>query len=192
MASSSCMLVLRKCVSHFYFAHYNPISAQPKTLAGVWHVTDTIFNSTACISVSKINLMVLWYHCDTVTHPLWCISETWFPLHKKGYCLRFSQYFKLHIKNYIYMKVSCKAKSKNPILALKKILNGGWFWPSFSLLSNQQHGRTHEANLYQHHLKGTLHISRLYPVYWSTKVLLYSALQWSALDTNICHKPVAM
>lgn len=48
----------------------------------------------------------------------------------------------------LHMKVSYKAKSQNPILALKKILNGGWFWPSFSLLSNQQHGRTHVVNLY--------------------------------------------
>ena len=62
-------------VSHFYFTCYNPTDAHPKTLTGVWCVTDTIINFTVCIHISEINLVVLWYEFDAISHPLWCISK---------------------------------------------------------------------------------------------------------------------
>ena len=38
---------------------YSSINAHPKTPTGLWHDTDTMFNSAACIHVSEINLVVL-------------------------------------------------------------------------------------------------------------------------------------
>ena len=82
-------------VSHFYFKYYNPIDARPKTLTGLWHVTDTMINSTvhmhSCFQ-EKLGGFVIWmlYNITPIMMHQQPSLNARFLLNEKGYCLSLS------------------------------------------------------------------------------------------------------